>query len=135
MVTDLGIVVFHYEDPAAALLRVLDDGLGVDGLNGERVHDTDVSAAGGELVIGNHGLIEGDPGGDDEHLVLVGLLQDLGLANLEGLVVIVDDGRGGPADTNVADSLGVGSQLDGSLGGDSIAENIETNYVIVIYFK
>ena len=106
--TYLWVVILNNEDTTSALLSVRDDGLGVDRLHGERVHDSNVGAAGGQGVVRQQGLADRDAGGDDEHLVLVGLLEDLGLADGEGFVVRIDDFGRGSADPYVTEAIRVG---------------------------
>ena len=64
----LGVVVLDGDDAAAALQGVLDDGLLVEGLDGEGVEDAGGGAGGGELIRGSEGLVQGHASGDDESL-------------------------------------------------------------------
>ena len=94
--------------------------LPIEGLDGEGVHHPHLHPGGGQGVSGLDGLEQGDAGADDEHLVALRLPHDLGLADLELLVVAVGDGDLGPASPDEGDAAGVGGQLDGALHGHGV---------------
>ena len=56
------------------------------------------------------------------NLVVLAVRQNhLGLADLEGLVVVVEDGRVGSGGADEADALRVGRQFGGTLAADGVA--------------
>ena len=77
-------MVLDSEDPSSALLGIGNNGILVDGLDGERVQDADVDSMFGlKLGLSLQSLVKSDAGCDDQHAVRVRLGENLGFANLE----------------------------------------------------
>ena len=122
MVCTFWVVVLDSDETIAGLGHVLQNGLPVQGLDGEDVNDAQTLAGGLlELARRLERLVQRDAAADHGAHVRVALAHHLGLADGERLVVGVDDGRVGPTRAYVADALGVGGELDGALGRDGIA--------------
>ena len=71
------IVILYGDDSATSLSGAVDDGLGIDGFDGEGVDDADVDPSFGQLIGCLQGLHQGDAGTDHCHLVAVRLSDDL----------------------------------------------------------
>ena len=77
VVLTFGIVILYGDDSATSLFGAVDDGLGIDGFDGEGVNDADVDPSLGQLIGCLQGLHQGDAGTDHRHLVAVRLSDNL----------------------------------------------------------
>ena len=96
-------MILNSDDPSVTGGGVVLHGLDVQRLDGEGVHNPDVDPRLLEAVGSLEGLVQGHPGADHQHLVRVGLAEDLGFANGELLIIAVDNRGGGAAHTEEAD--------------------------------
>ena len=72
-----GIVILYGDDSATSLSGAVDDGLGINGFDGEGVDDADVDPSLGQFISCLRGLHQGDAGTDHRHLITVRLSDDL----------------------------------------------------------
>ena len=89
--SDLWIVILHSDHSAIASSSIVLDSLDVKWLDGEWVHDPDVDSCLSKGVSRLESFKESDPSSHHQHLVIVRLPQDLGLAHLKLLIIGIDN--------------------------------------------
>lgn len=113
------VVILNGQDATTDSLRMLDNGW-IQWLNGERIDDTSVNAHLCKLVSGRQSLVKSNSSTDKQDVVGSTLADNLGLSDLERLVVVINNGGVGTRCSDETNALGVGGQLDSSLGTDSV---------------
>src|SRR5580693_7947061 len=101
--TALGMVVLGDDQPSAGGRGGGGERGGVRRLDRVQVDDPGADAVGGQLAGGGQALMQGDPGADQGHLVVIGLAQHLGPADREGLPGVVQHRVGAPGGPHVGD--------------------------------
>lgn len=96
-----GPVILDGDDGVVGLAGRLDEGFGIDGPDAENVDDANGDTLLLEFVEGFQSFIERDATGDDGDQVAVAAAKDFGFADLERLVVFVEDRLLGAAGANI----------------------------------
>ena len=107
----LGMVVFGQDQPSPGGRGGGREGGGVDRLDRVQVDDPGADPLAGQLVGRGQAFVQGHPGPDQGHLVVIGLAEHLGAADREGLRRVVQHRVGAPGGPHVRDAVEVGHGL------------------------
>lgn len=89
--TTSSTVFFNDVDSSVGSVSAFNEGLFIDGLDGEEIDQSDVDSFSGELFNSLLGFNQGNTSRDDGQLVIIVLEDDLSLTNFELFVILVDD--------------------------------------------
>lgn len=120
MDTALNIVIFNSEYQVIGRLRMRNDSLSIDRLDGEDIHNSRVDAFRCEDLLSIHRCGEGDTTTNKEDLIRIGRAMYLRLTKVKHFAVAIDNLLRGTRRADVDNTVVVRSKFNRSFSGYSI---------------